>query len=301
MSLQSTAQIVIEEAPQGNPFSNFVPIEVVEEKPEADASSVQVVEIPDEPLEVEILVQEVPGAEIDPNREATLEVSEEDTDKKEDSDDKNDAQKSKKNPKWDWESKGASGFITWIKERVDDVPRHSGYDSAGLERAVSYLNKLDAEISKAMRMDVDGELDANKIEAVRSQIDDGVARLQERVKKVNKQRKGKTKRSEIEVHEIIKEAQKVTGVKGIYVTVPLLISGLARTLVNGTVSAGHDIEEMESKLSKKFKLDDRERFELQQLLFDMGYPVRKDFGYMSDEDVDTSSSDNFNWAANYAG
>jgi hypothetical protein len=257
-------------------------------------------------LQIEIVVkeleEEVPGARIDPTRESTLiEVGEEDTkeDKKEGDD--NDARKSKKSPKWDWESKGASGFIAWIKERIDDVPRHSGYDSAGLERAISYLNKLDAEISKAMRMDVDGELDANKIEAVRSQIDDGVARLQERVKKVNKQRKGKSKKSELEVHEIIKEAQKVTGVKGIYVTVPLLISGLARTLVNGTVSAGHDIEEMEGKLSKKFKLDDRERFELRQLLFDMGYPMRADFGYMPEEDVDTASSDNFNWSANYAG
>ena len=52
------------------------------------------------------------------------------------------------------------------------MPKHSGYDSAGLERAVAYLDRIDSEISKAMRSDLDGSLNADHIENVRSQIED---------------------------------------------------------------------------------------------------------------------------------
>jgi hypothetical protein len=98
--------------------------------------------------------------------------------------DENDAKKSKKSERWDWEAKGADGFVIWVKERFDTVPKHSGYDTAGLERAVSYLQKLDAEISKAMRLDLDEELDSNKVEEIRSKIEDGIDLLLDRLDKI---------------------------------------------------------------------------------------------------------------------
>ncbi|HVY53569.1 MAG TPA: hypothetical protein VHA13_03525, partial [Gammaproteobacteria bacterium] len=179
--------------------------------------------------------------------------------------------------------------------------KHSGYDTAGLERAVSYLEKLDIEISKAMRMDLDGELDANKIEEVRAQIDNGISRLHDRLDKVKKSKKTKRKKSGEASHELVKEGQKITGVQGIYVTVPLLISRIARVCINGMVSAGHDIEDIYKQQVKKYKLNEREQAEVMQLLSDMGYAIRQDRGYMPDEDIDIASSDNFDWAANYKG
>lgn len=260
--------------------------------------------IVNEPGEVTIVVEEIPGAgnnlpEIEDSEEA-LAVEEKQEDKPTD---ENDARKSsKKNEKWDWESKGASGFVTWVKERLDNVPRHSGMDTAGLERAISYLERLDSEISKAMRLDLDGDLDANKIEEVRSKIDDGLSRLSDRLEKVKKTKKNyKKKKADLEVEHVglVKEAQKITGVQGIYVTVPLLISRIARVCINGTVSAGHDIEDLYKRQSDLYKLNTREKAEVMQLLSDMGYPLRQDRGFMPEDALEVYDSNGMDWASNY--
>lgn len=237
----------------------------------------------------------VPGAPEDAQEEIVVEEeSSEDSSK-----DENDARtKDKKQSKWDWESHGASGFISWIKSRLEDIPKHSGKDVAGIDRAMAYLEKLDSEISKAMRLDLDGELDANKIEEVRAEIEDGINRLDGRIEKLKKSKKIKKKSSDL-TPEIVKEAQKAPGIKGIMVTVPLFISHLGRVIMNGMISGGHDAEDMFAKLSKKYKLTDREKAELIQYLEDSNMPIRRDRGYDPDEDVDPRSSDNFDWAANY--
>jgi ElaB/YqjD/DUF883 family membrane-anchored ribosome-binding protein len=296
MTLQSTAQelIVLEpvaEAPHG---MSMVPLEVMDEAPaqHMDMSPLEV----GEPGEIAIVIDDLPGAPrgtSDP--EPLLEVVEE-----EKKDDENEA-KSKKPEKWDWSASGSEGFIHWVKERIDNVPKHSGYDTAGLERAVSYLDKLDSEISKAMRLDVDGDLDANKVEEVRAQIENGISKLHDRLDKVKQSKKKPKKKKADQENSLVKEGQKITGVQGVFVTVPLLISRIARVCINGTVSAGHDIEDLYKRQVAKYKLNDREQAEVQQLLFDMGYPIRQDRGYMADEEVDIASSDNFDWAANYKG
>lgn len=215
-----------------------------------------------------------------------------------------DPKKSKKDSKWDWESRGATGFIAWIKERFDDVPQHTGMDTAGLERAVSYLEKLDNEISRAMRLDLDGELDANQIEKVRSMIDGGVTRLHDRLDKIKQHKKNSRKKkttSSYAEDSIIKEAQKITGVQGVFVTVDLLTSLIARVCVNGMVSAGHDIEDLFERQAKYYNLNTREKAQVIQLLDDMGYAMRRDRGFMPDEDLHVEDSGNMDWAANYKG
>jgi hypothetical protein len=268
-----------------------------------DAMTDPVIDIKDSNVEINISLDDVPGA---PEAGEILEVSES-TDKEapieveEKEEDNNDAKsKSKKNEKWDWASKGASGFVLWIKERFNTVPNHSGYDIAGLERAISYLDKLETEISKAMRLDIDGELDANKVEEVRAKIEEGIERLEERIDKIkSNKKKNRKKKAELETPGFIKDAQKITGVKGTFITVPLLISGIARVCINGTVSAGHDIEKTFADQAKKYKLNDREKSEVRWLLLDMGYPLRGDRGFMPDEDFDATSSDNYDYMAQY--
>ena len=257
-----------------------------------------------EPLEIEIVIDELPGAP-EGTPDPVIEVEEEPVSAKEEDDDQDaDSKKGKKkDEKWDWEAHGPHGFVAWIKSRLDSVPKHSGYDSAGLERAMAFMERLDNEISKAMRMDLDGELDADKIEKVRSELDEGLSRLQDRLEKVKSTKKSKKrkKKSEYIIDEdgFIKEAQKITGVQGIYVTVPLLISRIARVCINGMVSAGKDIEQIYHSQVKKYALTDREQAEVQQLLFDMGFQLRQDRGHMPDDDIEVSDSDNFDWAANY--
>lgn len=178
-------------------------------------------------------------------------------------------------------------------------------DSSGVERACSYLEKLDNEISKAMRLDLDAELDANKVEEIRAKLDEGLARLHARLDKIKDSKKSskRKKKSEYIVDEdgFVKEAQKITGVSGIVVTVPLLISSIARMCVNGMVSAGHDIEDVYARQVKKYSLNEREQLELRQLMFDMGLAMRVDMGRSPDEDVVVGDDKGINWSQNFPG
>jgi hypothetical protein len=305
-----------------------------------------------EPGEIEIVVEELPGAPPGTKHpEPELEVTEEALHVEDNNEAKKEDPKESKNSKWDWSKHGPHGFVAWVKERLDGVPKHSGYDSAGLERAMAYMEKLDSEISKAMRMDLDSELDANQVEKIRSQLDDGLARLRERLDKVKDSKKSSRKRKKtaqelqpqinnvldkysdedlqawvadtgvpgedwtaekvivqlanegdepgFEGMSLVKSAQKITGVQGVYVTVPLLISRVARVCINGTVSAGHDIEDLYKRQVSKYKLDDREQAEVRQLLWDMGYPLREDRGYFPSDDLEVFDTDNMDWSANY--
>jgi hypothetical protein len=293
MTFQTTGQMLMEVV--DNPSVSSSPVVMYSERP----SPAVVMEmhdpnqLPETPMldvgdDVQIVVDELPGVEsLDPDLEHSLEVSDAETVSSADSlrADNNEVKKSKKDPKWDWESHGAHGFVAWIKQRLDEVPKHSGYDTAGIERAVAYLERLDNEISKAMRLDLDGALDANKIEEVRSKIDDGIARLHDRLDKVRAKKGKRKKKSEADL-SLVKEAQKIPTISGIVITVPLLISRIARVCINGTISAGHDIESIMKDQCEKYKLSPRERAELETLITDMGFPVRKDRGYLPDEDID---------------
>lgn len=303
MSFESTAQelIVVDpsmDSSMGHGHSMpLIPLEVTDVPEDYPAVVEPLVEVHDEPEPDLEIVLDLPGAPPGtPDPQPLIEVVDEEHGKDEDeAKDKG----NKKNPKWDWESRGAKGFIAWVKERLDDVPKHSGYDSAGLKRAVAYLERVDNEVSKAMRLDLEGELDANQIEKVRSVIDNGIERLHERLDKVkSSKKKGRKKKADL-TEGLVKEAQKITGVQGVFVTVDLLTSHIARVCINGMVSAGHDIEDLFERQAKYFGLDKRERAQVIQLLDDMGYAMRRDRGFMPDEDVDVGSSDNMDWAANY--
>lgn len=208
---------------------------------------------------------------------------------------------------WKW---SVPQFMVWLKDKLVNCPRHSGKDVSGLERAISYLKYLDGECSKATRADIKGELDVNAVEDARDEIYNGIKRLEERLDHVSssKYNKGKKKKAEEEfetqliahgraaTEALTKEAQKASNFQ---VNVPLFISIIARTCINSTVSAGHDMEVCFKKLAEKFKLDDREKLQVVQLLDDMGYPIIKDRGYFVDEKIDPTSSDNFDFSAQY--
>ena len=308
MSLQSEAQfLVVDPSSGGGSPMSLVPLEVGEHDHPAfhssDTPMAGTMEVA-EPGEVSIVIEELPGApEGTKDPEPEIEVSEAVSPTVEEPD--ANAAKSKKDPKWDWESHGPTGFIAWVKSRCDDVPKHSGYDTAGLERAVAYLEKLDGEISRAMRMDLDGELDANQIEKVRAMIDDGISRLHDRldkVKKVKKTKRSKKKSASEETNDMmVKEAQKITGVQGVFIMADLLTSRIARVCINGMVSAGHDIEDLYTRQVKEYGLNKREQACVMQLLSDMGYPLRQDRGFMPEDELHVEDSDNMDWMANYKG
>lgn len=196
-----------------------------------------------------------------------------------------------------------SNFLDCLQQMLQGVPKHSGRDSVGLERAISYLEMVDKEISKAMRVDYKGEIDFSKVEEARDELYDGIVRLQERLDKVKGKkypgRKGKSKKKKADAQdEMVKEA-KHAHVGNHVVSVPLIISHVARTCLNSMISAGKDIEDTFDKLATKFKFTPREEAETMQLLADMGYPMRRPRGYFRDEEIDYTSTDNHDWAQNF--
>lgn len=310
MTLESTAQhIEVLELPLTEGHLVFEPdpsmtLEL-EESPEglAEIGDLELKEMPDEieePEAHEFTVGELPGVDqLDPDFEKELEVSEDDG-KKEDKAEVKD----KPMLKWDWEARwkkdGAKGFFAWAKEILDSIPRHSGKDEAGLHRATAYLERFCDEVAKAMKKDLDGELDADKIEKMCAEAEDGIERLHARLDKIKKKKSTKkTKKAEEEL-EMIKIAQKTPNIMGIVITVPLFISRIARVIVNGMVSAGHDAEVLFDEQVKKYKLNEREQAELMMHLFDMNVPMRQDRYYLRGEEsrMEEGKGD---WMSNYPG
>jgi hypothetical protein len=273
--------------------------DVIDVEEDLDAESFDQDDIDLEEGEIALIVQEedapddvqvykfdmsfIPGADIEEEDDLSVEEEEDEVEVEE-------------KDMWDWRSDGLKNFLPWLQKMINMVPSHSGRESAGIERAIAYLETLNKCISQAVRSDLRGEIDIAACDSARNQIDDGVHRLESRLKQVSKKNKKKKAGSETD-QQIVKEAQKITGIKGIVVTVPLLISTIARVCINGSVSGGHDIEDIFEKQCEKYKLDDREQTELMQLLEDMGQTVNRDRGYLRNEEVDKSSSDNFDWNA----
>jgi hypothetical protein len=200
---------------------------------------------------------------------------------------------------WDWQKRGGiSKFPTWLHHMFQNSPPHTGHDTVGLERIIAYLGALDREISKAVRSDLKSELDMSQIETARNEIQKGCDRCTDRLEKIISNKRPKKKKAQAD-GELVKEGQKISGIKGIMVTVPLLISRIARVCINGMVSGGHDIEDLFKRQAELYKLTMREKAELLQLLEDCGYTMRRDRGIHPDEDIDIRRSDNFDWAANY--
>ena len=187
-------------------------------------------------------------------------------------------------------------FLDWAKDRLAHIPRHDGKSVAGNVRAKSYLEKFLPVIKSVLQSDIDGFLDTNQVEDIRDEVLQGIERLEDRIQKLESQKrpKGKKKKAD-EQYGLVKEAQKAAGFT---VVVPLLHSFIARTVINAHVSNGKDLDDSFIKMAEKYDLDKREIAEMTQLILDKGNPLSLDRGRIG-EDVDKSSSNNFDWAANY--
>lgn len=210
-----------------------------------------------------------------------LEVSEE---KEEDKDKEKDKSKAADQPK----------DLNWVKDYLNHIPKHRG-ETLGLERSKSYLNRGLNMLSKMLQEDHDGKIDISKAEDARIEMENGIERLEKELTR-------RKKKADKDGGELKKEGQKVAAVGGIIVTVPILISRIARVCINGSISGGKDIEDLFHRQAKKWNLSEREKAEVVQLIQDMGYPVpRLDRGFQVDdkETYERSSTDNYDYPANY--
>jgi hypothetical protein len=254
---------------------DFPPLEVED--------TIEVSEDPDKDI---FFIDKVPGA---PDAQEIM-VKEDDGDK--DIEVEADPQD---NDPWHWTH---STFIPWVSKMIDNCPKHSGYDVSGLEKCIGYFGAILREFPKALRTDFKNEIDIDKAEKAREQIIKAIERLEDRLERVSADKYGKKKKSWAVEAGLIKEAG-TTNITGITITVPLLISTIARVCINGMVSAGHDMEDMFKRQAEEYSLDKREQAELSQLLSDMGYSMIRDRGYPAGTSVKTWKNDNFDFSAQY--
>lgn len=261
------------------------------DEPEHDVAGEVTLQVGEEnPEEFTFSLPQLPGSDdVDEPEEEEIEVEEEE----------DEVEDPESQDAWDYGGKLVN-FLPWLVKMLQNIPRHNR-ETSGLERAIAYLSMIDKSISKAVRSDIREELDIAKIEEARKEIEDGIERLEKELEKRHSKKKQKNAFVNSEyAGQLVKEAQKIAGVQGrIVVTVPLIISRVARTCINGMVSAGHDIEDLFDRQVKKYNFDIQQQAELMQLLEDMGYPLRRDRGFLRDEEIDRTRSDNFDWAANY--
>jgi hypothetical protein len=255
-------------------------------------------------IELTFKLPPLPGSDA----EIPLEVSTDDAIEVEDkgddgkkSKDKNDAEEEKVVEIQDhWnplKTHGPEKVFDWYKDRINSIPKHSGREISGIERVIAYLTRMDREMSKVIANDYDGKVDIAAFENARTELHHGVDRLEKALETLKKSMPRRA--AEVQYELLVKEGQKATHVGGIIVTVPIFISRLARICINGMVSAGKDIEDIYARLVKKYALNEREQAELMQLLSDMNFPLRRDRGYNTDELIDQTSENNFEWTPSY--
>lgn len=89
-----------------------------------------------------------------------------------------------------------SKFINYMLNKMKAIPAHSGQTTVGCEKAISYLRKLDKEISKAIQSDEGNTIDEVQAEKLRDKIHEYVDTLEDALDGlVSKKRKKKKKAS----------------------------------------------------------------------------------------------------------
>ena len=163
------------------------------------------------------------------------------------------------------------------------IPRHDGRSISGCERAYAYLNRLNNEVSEAVRKDTSHVLDMDYVEKARVNMMHDMRALKEHMGKLKK--KLKTSTSSDASEDIISAgAEQVAGIEkeATVARVQMVMTPFERAisgiLINSVVSAGHPFEDVYDFLKEKYSLTDREELAILQLVMDHGMPIFKDRG-----------------------
>lgn len=181
----------------------------------------------------------------------------------------------KKETSWK-NDRDSSKFMEYLADAYKNIPRHDGTSTLGCERAISYLNSLNKEISEAIRVDKEGSLNdkITALEKYRSKIINDVMVLKNHIKKLNEQH---SKKASNDNEQIIKEAT-TPRIQLVMTPFERAVSGM---IINAVVSAGHSFDDVYEFVKDKYKLDEREELAIMQILLDMGHPIFKDRGTIS--------------------
>ena len=194
-----------------------------------------------------------------------------------------------------------SKFMQYITECYPaKIPQHDGKSMLGCERATGFLERLNNEISRAIRDDVEGKLsdDIDQLEEIRTNIMKDILVLKNHLSILKKKFKEEHEKKaaplwlngageEIRIDGDI--SKKASTPNNIVISVTPFERAISGMLINATVSAGYDMEEVYEFLKDKYKLSDREELAIMQIVADSGYHIFKDRGTFSGDKDDEGS------------
>ena len=164
------------------------------------------------------------------------------------------------------------GYI--VSAYPDGIPKHDGKGIVGCERAYNYLNRLNREISEAIRMDTGDDLQPETLENIRVNMMKDMVALKNRISDLKQRVRDTGKVASEEGDELIKEA---TTPRVQIVATPFQ-RAIVGILINSVVSGGKPFEDVYSFLKNKYGFDSRDELSIMQLAMDSGFPIFKDRG-----------------------
>lgn len=227
----------------------------------------------------------------------------------------------------DWENDGDHcKFLSYMKNKLSNIPQHTGNTTVGCERAIMFLKRLDKEISKAIQSDEDNIIDEQEAEDLRDMIIDYIDKLEEAHSKLLSDKKPKRASVKIGkevvarlndgqniqfyipvIKDDVEELLPVSVAEPTPEQVQLFVAGedestitkeaysakivlfedpflhsITRVLINSSVSAGRNMEDVYQHLKKKYAFTPREELSIQELLLQKGVPIYKDFGRLGE-------------------
>lgn len=224
--------------------------------------------------------------------------------------DADDADDMEQEPETNWaDDKDTTKFIVYLRDSYANIPQHNGQSISGCERALTYLNKLNKEISEAVRIDDKNALDdvLEEIEDYRVKILKGMVALKQRVGILKKKLKEEgAKKASLSLKDMVKQSMEADGeiIKeaksgAFQVVITPFERAICGILINSVVSAGHPFEEVYEYLKDKFDLDEREELAIIQIIMDMGLPIFKDRGLIGGESDGKSEGHHIDFIKNY--
>lgn len=209
------------------------------------------------------------------------------------------------------DDRDTSKFIDYLRDSFASIPQHSGNSISGCERALTYLNKLNREISEAVRKDDKNALDEvlDEVEEFRVKILKGMVALKNRIGELKKKFKEEgSQKIANETADLIKESlESEEGITKeaksgkLQVVITPFERAVTGILINSVVSAGHPFEEVYDYLKKKFSLTEREELAILQIVMDMGFPVFKDRGTIGGKGDGEQEGHHVDFIKNYFG
>ena len=193
-----------------------------------------------------------------------------------------------------WEEhRDVGDFMRFLNDSYPSkIPRHSGDSIVGCEKAMLFLGKLNQQISEAIRNDSDDALETEEVESVRVKIMRDMVILKTRIndlkKKLNESARNEFSKKSNQDADIKKEA----ATQKVQMVVTPFERACAGIIINGTVSAGHDVETVYEYLKEKYAFTDREELGIMQLLMDSGMPIFKDRGTIGNKPGEKDSGGN---------